>query len=98
MLYLHETHEIVGGKMEEFEHCLREQWVPLMEQDDTGRLLWFWHHTHGTGPSYNAITITAVRDWAAWGALVERSRTDARWHAWYAAVWGCRRELTSKLL
>ena len=30
MLYLHETHEIVGGKMDAFEHALREQWVPLI--------------------------------------------------------------------
>ena len=31
--------------------------------------------THGTGASYQASPITAVRDWAAWGALAERSQT-----------------------
>jgi hypothetical protein len=98
MIYLHETHEVVGGKMEEFEHALREQWVPLIERDGEGKLLWFWHHTHGTGPSYHAIAITAVRSWEAWGRLVERSRQDPAWRQWYATAWQTRRELTSKLL
>ena len=98
MLFLHETHEIVGGKMDEFEALVRQQWVPLIEHDGAAKLLWFWHHTHGTGPSYHAISITAVRDWNAWGALIARTRTDAAWRDWYAAVWACRREVTSKLL
>lgn len=98
MLYLHETHEIVGGKMEEFERLLREQWVALIEKPGAAKLLWFWHHTHGTGPSYQAISITAVRDWAAWGDLVERSRRESGWQEWYKAVWQYRREVTSKLL
>jgi NIPSNAP protein len=98
MLYLHETHEVIGGKMDEFEHGLREQWMPLIERDGAAKLLWFWHHTHGTGPSYQAISITAVRDWAAWGDLVGRSQRDPAWRAWYAAVWQCRREVTAKLL
>lgn len=98
MLYLHETHEIVGGKMDAFEHALREQWVPLIERDGAAKLLWFWHHTHGTGPSYHAVAITAVRDWQSWGALVARTQTDAAWRDWYATAWQYRRELTSKLL
>ncbi len=98
MLYLHETHEIVGGKMDAFEHALREQWVPLIEHDGAAKLLWFWHHTHGTGPSYHAVSITAVRDWQAWGALVARTQTDAAWRDWYATAWQHRREVTSKLL
>ena len=98
MIYLHETHEVIGGRMEAFEHALREQWVPLIEGDGDAKLLWGWHHTHGTGPSYQSITITAVRDWAAWGRLVERARHDAAWREWYASVWQYRRELVSKLL
>ncbi len=98
MLYLHETHEVVGGKLEELERCLRERWVPLIEAHAAAKLLWFWHHTHGTGPSYHAISITAVRDWAAWGELVHRSLHDAAWRDWYAAAWQYRREVTSKLL
>ncbi len=98
MIYLHETHEIVGGKMDEFEDALRAQWLPLMERDGDARLLWYWHHTHGTGPSYQAIAITAIRDWDAWGRLVERARHDDAWRRWYAAAWQSRREVISKLL
>lgn len=98
MLYLHETHQIVGGRMTDFERLLREQWQPLMEGDGSAKLLWFWHHTHGTGPSYQAISITAVRDWPAWGDLVERSRTHPAWREWYGAAGQCRREVTGKLL
>ena len=98
MLYLHETHEIIGGKMDDFEHALGQHWVPLAEAGGVAKLLWFWHHTHGTGPSYQAISITAVRDWNAWGTLVERMRRDAAWAEWYATVWQYRREVTSKLL
>ncbi len=98
MLYLHETHEVVGGRMEHFEHLVRQRWTPLVEHDGGAKLLWFWHHTHGTGPSYSALSITAVRDWDAWAALVGRMRSDPAWHEWYAAVWECRREVISKLL
>lgn len=98
MLYLHETHEIVGGKMDAFEHALREQWVPLIERNGAARLLWFWHHTHGTGPSYHAISITAVRGWHAWGEIVARMHADAAWREWYITAWQYRREVTSKLL
>ena len=98
MLYLHETHEVVGGKMNDFERAVRDQWMPLVEGEGTAKLLWFWHHTHGTGPSYHAISLTAVRDWAAWGELVRRSRQEAAWREWYATVWESRREVVSKLL
>jgi len=98
MLYLHETHDIVGGKMQEFETLLQGRWVPLIEGAGTAKLRWFWHHTHGTGPSYQAISITAVRDWSAWGDLVARMHREQAWRDWYAAVWSCRRELISKLL
>ena len=98
MLYLHETHEVVGGRMADFEGLLRERWRPLMEADGHARLLWFWHHTHGTGPSYQAISITAIRDWSAWAELVERARSQPAWQSWYAAVSECRREVTGKVL
>ena len=88
MLYLHETHEIVGGKMDEFETLLRQHWQPLTERAGTAKLLWFWHHTHGTGPSYQAISITAVRDWAAWGELVHSLHQGRRPQEASAAVAG----------
>lgn len=98
MLYLHETHDVVGGQMEHFEQLLRTRWLPLMEQAGTAKLLWFWHHTHGTGPSYSAVSITAVRDWSAWGALVDAMRHAPAWRAWHETVAECRREVVAKLL
>jgi hypothetical protein len=98
MLYLHEQHEIAGGRMSEFERGVREQWLPLIEAQGRAKLLWFWHHTHGTGPSYQAISITALRDWTAWSELVHESRTAANWRDWYATASQSRREVTAKLL
>ena len=75
MIFLHETHEIIGGKTAEFEAArAASTGGRSIEADGTARLLWFWHHTHGTGPSYQAVSITAVRDWAAWGEIVEAMR------------------------
>src|SRR5262249_25626356 len=107
MLFVHETHEVAGGKMEEFEEAVRTLWRPLVEERGGGRLLWFLHLTHGTGGSYQAGPITAVRawatsaagrDWAAWGALRERTAGDARYRDWQRRVWEVRREVTAKML
>jgi len=98
MLFVHETHEVAGSKMEEFEEAVRTLWRPLVEEDGGVRLLWFWHLTHGTGASYQAITITAVRDWATWGALRERMAGDTRYRDWQRRVWEVRREVTAKML
>jgi len=67
MIFLHETHEIAGGRMAEFEEAYRTGWKPLLEEGRKSRLLWFWHHTHGTGPSYQAVSVTAIESWSAWG-------------------------------
>ena len=98
MIYLHEVHEVAGGRMEEFADAVRTQWRPLVEEDDRARLLWFWHLTHGTGASYQAVSITAVRDWATWGALVAQATADERFRDWQRRVWTLRREVTAKLL
>ena len=94
MIYVHEVHEVLGGKMEEFGEAVRREWRPLVEDGDRARLLWFWQLTHGTGPSYQAVSITAVRDWATWGELVGNSRL----RAWRQRGWALRREVTAKVL
>ncbi len=96
MLFLHETHDVVAGKMTEFGDALRTEWQPLVEDDGAARLLWFFELTHGTGASYQAISITAVRDWAAWGALAQRD--DARARDWRRRSGALRHDVTSKLL
>ena len=98
MIYLHEVHHVVGGKMDEFGDAIRREWRPLIESDGGARLLWFWHLTHGTGPSYQAVSLTAVRDWATWGTLIAQSAADPRHRAWQRRVWTLRHEVTAKLL
>jgi len=96
MIFLHETHDVVGGKMDEFGEAVRTEWCPLVEEAGTARLLWAFELTHGTGASYQAITITAVRDWSVWGALAERG--DARARDWRRRSGALRHEVTAKLL
>ena len=98
MIYWHETHEIVGGKTADFQQAVREQWQPLVERDDCARLLWFWDHGHGTGPSYQAISLSAVPNWSAWGRLIRRLTEDDDGRAWFRDVAPLRRRVTGKLL
>lgn len=69
MLYLQEIHRVFGEKEEEFEACFRDGWMKALGTGDDARLLWYFNHAMGTGPSYNVLTITAVRDGAAWERL-----------------------------
>ncbi len=98
MIFVHETHEVRGGKMAEFGDAVRMRWRPLLEERGDARLFWFWELAHGTNVSYQAISLTAVRDWAAWGGLVARLQTDPRARDWQREVWTLRHELTAKLL
>src|SRR5258705_13862563 len=54
MIYVHEVHDVRGGKMPEFADAVRTEWRPLVEESGDARLMWFWELTHGTGPSYQA--------------------------------------------
>lgn len=94
MIYVHEVHEVAGGRMVDFGDAMRSEWRPLIETGDRARLLWFWQLTHGTGPSYQAVSITAVRDWATWGEL----SGDPRLAAWQRRAATLRREVTAKIL
>jgi hypothetical protein len=98
MIFLHELHEVVGGRMDEFGDAVRRHWRPLVEEDGHARLLWFWELTHGTGASYQATSITAVESWAAWGDLAARMAGDPRWRDWQRRASALRREVTAKLL
>ena len=98
MIFLHEVHEVAGGRMGDFEEAIQSGWKPLVEKERTAKLLWFWQHTHGTGPSYQAVSITAVKDWSTWGRLVAQARADGALRAWYRDVCAVRREVISKIL
>ena len=98
MIFLHETHEICGGRIVEFETSLRDVWKPLVERPGEARVLWVWEHTHGTGPSYQVISIVALRDWQVYGELVRRSKERGDLHDWYREICSSRREVTGKIL
>jgi hypothetical protein len=72
MLFLHEVHQVVGRKEDEFEAAFRDGWMPTLAKSDEARLLWYANHAHGSGVSYNVVTITAVRDGEAWEGLARR--------------------------
>ena len=69
MLFLHETHKVVGAREDEFEAAYREGWMPTLAKEDDARLLWYTNHAHGSGVSYNVVTITGIADGAAWERL-----------------------------
>src|SRR5688572_33236862 len=49
--------------------------MAALATDDDARLLWYTHQAHGTGPAYRVCTISAVRDGAAYGRLLDRVAT-----------------------
>ena len=96
MLFLHEVHRTVGKREKEFEAAY-QAWMAALAEDEGTRLLWFLHHAHGTGPSYQAVTVTGLADGAAWERLAQRvHRGDLR--QWVREVDGCRHDVQGRLL
>lgn len=98
MIFIHETHEVRGGQMEAFAESVRTGWMPLLAAHGGARLLWYWELTHGTGASYQAVTLTAARDFAAWGDLVAHTRDDARYRDWLRHSWTLRKNVVGRTL
>src|ERR1700738_3739412 len=59
VLFLHETHKVVGAREDEFEAAYREGWMPTLAEEDSARLLWYTNLAHG----------------AAWESLARRAQT-----------------------
>jgi hypothetical protein len=97
VLYLHEVHRVVGAHEHEFEAAFRDQFMPALAEGDDARLLWFMHHAHGTGRAYQAVTVTGVRDGAAWESLVKRIQSGDL-QKWAAEVDQYRHCVTGKIL
>jgi len=96
VLFLHQTHKVIGACADQFEAAYRDGWMPTLAEDDNARLLWYTNHAHGSGVSYNVITITAIAD-AAWESLARRAQTgDLR--PWMRALDNLRHEVTGKIL
>jgi hypothetical protein len=97
MFYVHEVHRVRGKYEDAFEAAYRDEWMPALAKEDDARLLWYLNHAHGTGPAYNVVTITAVRDGGAWERLTDRlQRGDLR--DWLRTVDDLRHGATAKVL
>jgi hypothetical protein len=97
MLFLHEVHQVVGAREEEFEAAYSDVWMPALAEGDDARLLYFLHHAHGTGRAYNVVTLTAVRDGAAWERLASRLH-GGDLHPWARDVDKLRHRVQAKAL
>ena len=75
MLFIHEIHDVRGAGEDAFEAAIRDEWMPSLANGDDARLLWYFHHAHGSGPAYHVVTITAVKDGAAYERLARRLKS-----------------------
>jgi hypothetical protein len=97
VLFVHDVHAVMGERELEFEDSVRAEYAPVAGADADTRLLWYLNSTHGAGEAYKVVTITAVRDGAAWERLVERLRRGDL-SAWASRAEAMRYGLTSTLL
>src|SRR5271167_2626110 len=97
MLFMHEVHTVRGRAEDEFEAAFRDGWMAMLGAGDEARLLWYANHAHGSGPAYTVVTVTAVRDGAAWERLARRiQRGDLR--QWMRELDALRHDVEAKLL
>ena len=98
-IYLHEVHRVVGRREDEFEAAFRDAdgWMDRLGRGDDARLLWYATQAHGTGPSYQVVTITAVEDGAAWERLARRVY-DGDLRDWAHDVDTLRHDVSAKVL
>ena len=97
MLLLHEIHTVAGRKEDEFEAAFRDRWMPTLAREDDARLLYFLRLAHGTGRAYHVVTITGLRDGAAYGRLATRVQ-EGDLRSWAADVDTLRHEVAGKVL
>jgi len=97
MLFVHEVHKVDGRKEDEFEAAYRDGWMPLLAKDDDARLLWYANHAHGSGVSYQVVTITGVRDGAAWERLALRMQ-NGDLHDWLRETDTYRHDVTARIM
>jgi hypothetical protein len=99
MLFLHETHSVIGRHEDEFEAAFRDPggWIERVATSPDSRLLWYLDHVHGTGPAYTVVTITALRDATTWEGMADRIHAgDLR--DWVGEVDRLRHDVVAKLL
>jgi hypothetical protein len=69
----------------------------MLGTGDDARLLWYANHAHGTGPAYTVVTMTAIRDGAAWERLALRIQKGDLRH-WMRDLDRLRHDVDAKLL
>lgn len=72
MLFISETHRIIGARFDDFESHYRDRWLPAVAKDPGTRFLWYFNRAHGSSVSFNVVTITAAADFDAWARLQQR--------------------------
>jgi hypothetical protein len=97
VLLLHEVHRVRGATEDQFEAAFRDRWMPDLATGDDARLLYFMQLAHGSGRAYTAVTVTGVRDGAAW-ERVARSIQDGPLRSWAHDVDQLRHSVTAKVL
>jgi hypothetical protein len=97
MLFMHETHRVIGRHASEFEDLFRDEWMASLARGGQARLLWYLNHAMGSGPAYEVVTITAVADGAAWESLTRRI-LDGDLADLAVRLDSCRHEVEGKLL
>ena len=97
MLFMHEVHTVLGEREHEFEAAYRDGWMPLLAAGEDARLLWYLNHAHGSGPAYNVVTVTAVRDGGAYQRLAERMY-HGDLEDWFRSVSDVRHHVEGKML
>lgn len=97
MLFMHEVHKVRGRCEDDFEAAFRQGWLPMLAAGDDARLLWYADHAQGSGPSYTVVTVTAVRDGAAWERLALRVQ-QGELRGWMRELDELRYDVEAKLL
>ena len=96
MIIIQEVHQVIGKQELLFEDSYRDVYLPKVGEDPATRLLLFGWAPHGAGQGYEAVTITAAADFAAWDRHVERTRYGDLGE-WATSVDAMRYELTVSL-
>jgi hypothetical protein len=97
MLFLHELHRIVGAREDDFEAHVRDGWMGALAKSGDARLAWHLKLAHGTNRAYFHVTITALRDGAAYEQLARRV-ADGDLRSWAAEADTMRHGVRGKVL
>jgi hypothetical protein len=97
VLFLHEVHRVAGAKEDEFEDAFRTGWMPTLAKSSNARLLWYLNLAHGSGAAYTVVTVTGLRDGAAWHELADRVK-DGDLRQWSLDVDAMRHGAEAKIL